>query len=299
MNNIKCNLITFGTTDYFQLTAKRLVKQAESTNWFDKIFLYNEYDLLPIAKRNEAPDEINKFYHRTDRWSVRSFSDQYWWKPYMVLKALEQLNADEVLVWSDAGNSINYLGEERFFDYIKMCKDGGGFVGFGANKNSYGTFPLEKHNTKIEVLDTLNLNNDLICNTRQLASGFFLVKKNSFGIDLIKEWRDTARNNLFDATTDIEKNYPNFRGHRHDQSLLSLLVKKRWNEINNFLLDSEEYRNHELDEIHIKYPLLATRVRDQDVTSWKWGYPNEHKNKGIDEDIITVTKSFSETDTII
>jgi hypothetical protein len=66
--------------------------------------------------------------------------------------------------------------------------------------------------------------------SKQIMSTFFLCKKTDFSLFIANEWQRMISN--FHMVADesvspsVNGNYPNFKEHRHDQSLLSLICKK-------------------------------------------------------------------------
>ena len=61
----------------------------------------------------------------------------------------------------------------------------------------------------------------------QVAGGISAWEKNSFNIEFVKEWdRFAARTHLVDDSPSVLPNCPSYKKHRHDQSILTLLVDK-------------------------------------------------------------------------
>ncbi len=88
---------------------------------------------------------------------------------------------------------------------------------------------LEKTYTKMDCLLLLNLNKPEFLNNPQIMSGFIVFRKSIFSINFINEWLKYIQDERI--VTDIEntlgvKNYKEFKEHRHDQSIFSLLCKK-------------------------------------------------------------------------
>ena len=86
-------------------------------------------------------------------------------------------------------------------------------------------------------------------------------KNNIFTKEILNNWKRALNvTNLIDDTQSMKKNHPNFIEHRHDQSMLSLILKKE----NIFCLSVSECEWVELDNkriwSHLKnYPILAKR----------------------------------------
>ncbi len=76
----------------------RFHNQAKESNFFDNIFIYNEYN-LPKDEKFEA-----LLSHKL----VPSRGFGYWcWKPFIILKTLENIKDGDILVYADIGCHIN------------------------------------------------------------------------------------------------------------------------------------------------------------------------------------------------
>jgi hypothetical protein len=77
---------------------------------------------------------------------------------------------------------------------------------------------------------------------------------------------DHMRNNVKSTNPD----YKSFKGRKHDQSVLSLLVKKRLPMLNDYLLDHKEVSQEKVDENSYKnsiFPFVASRINDVSLTT--------------------------------
>jgi hypothetical protein len=80
----------------------------------------------------------------------------------------------------------------------------------------------------MDVICKYNMN-DIIFNKNAECcwTGAIIIKKTDFSLQVIKEWLESCcyYNNISDNPSDI-KNSPEFIEHRHDQSLLSIILHK-------------------------------------------------------------------------
>lgn len=146
----------------------------------------------------------------------------YWlWKPYFILKTLEMVKDGDCIFYSDSGAAFS-RPVSPLLKTIKDNKDG--VVGFRlAGPHKEGGW------TRRNVLQRLNMDTDIIRRSQQHMASFLMIKKTTFAIDFISEWLDLCTDPLLitDAVhEDYPDNFPEFEEHRHDQSLLSLLMKK-------------------------------------------------------------------------
>ncbi len=65
--------------------------------------------------------------------------------------------------------------------------------------------------------------------TPQIAGGIQVLRKCQHSLDVTREWLNLATENYhwIDDSPSHLPNHPDFREHRHDQSIISLLVKNR------------------------------------------------------------------------
>jgi hypothetical protein len=106
----KVHLVVFASSN-FTNTLKRIKKEAEDSGFFDYIHAFTEKDFPEYINKHSAFIQSNK----------RGYG--YWiWKPYCVKYVLDKLNEGDVLVYLDAGSTINPKGVKRFNEYIDMCK---------------------------------------------------------------------------------------------------------------------------------------------------------------------------------
>lgn len=216
---------------------RRIRKEAEYTDWFDTITVVDE-------------DYFDKAYMEMIKPTLNLWGFGYWrWKSYVVLKKLNEINKDDLLVYLDVGCTINPVGKTRFEEYIESVEKNPDGMLFYEQKGL-----LEKQYTKMDLIVYTkgNLNDNQIC------SGLFILKKQESTIRLVNEWYDLC-NNHFELITDspsIIPNDPSFVGNRHDQSALSLLARK----YNPVYIDAlETWTSGDFSEDLSSFPFWATR----------------------------------------
>lgn len=82
----------------------------------------------------------------------------------------------------------------------------------------------------MSLLKRLDLNNQSFLESKQIESGKLFVRKCQESVDFIQEWLDLCIENNYKFVNDDldgEKQVTGFLEHRHDQSILSALIKKR------------------------------------------------------------------------
>jgi len=176
----------------------------------------------------------------------------YWlWKSYIVLKYLETMKENDILLYCDAGCTLNINGMPRMMEYINMLNNSDlGVISFQMEH-------IEHKWTKNDLFVKLNTPEE-DKETGMHIGGVFFLKKNMKTLQMINEWYDLASQyHLIDDTPSITPNHPIFHEHRHDQSVLSLLFKK----YKTITLTDETYFLNWMKD-GITFPLWATRNRN-------------------------------------
>lgn len=229
---------TFGDSRSCGVTLKRICKEAKHINIFDKIVANNETTL--------DQDFIQKNYDFISK-NPRGFG--YWlWKPQVILQALRDMNEGDVLVYADAGCTINPLGRDRLLEYIDMAEP---ILAFESGNKL----------TQLTKMDTLKyMYDELDYDKHQISCTVLIVKKCNKSVDIIKEWLDIAMSHNYhhlDDSKSIEPNHSTFYEHRHDQSVFSGLVYKY-----KLTTIPEEFEGNYKRIIENKFPFAATRMKD-------------------------------------
>jgi hypothetical protein len=203
--------ITFGAggQNYYD-AGKRLIKQAKSTGYFDKIILYTDKDL---ENDKEFWNQHSNFISKNKR------GYGYWiWKSYIIKKTMEIMKDGDILLYLDCGCEIGgskQLFIPEFFNYVKKDKIIGSPSG------------IEKEWCKKDLIKYLNVDNKKILNSRQRQAGASMYLICNETINLVNEWYKLCCNyHMIDDSPSIEPNLDRFKEHRHDQSIFSLLTKK-------------------------------------------------------------------------
>lgn len=208
---MKIFFLTFGApTKNYHEAVERLCNQAKQMDIFDEIIGMTEKDLQNDEEFwSKHCDFINN--------NSRGYG--YWiWKPYIIKKTFKKMVDDDILLYLDCGCELNYLAIDEFRAKINLVK----------NKQILGSSAcLEKSWNKIELINYLGMNDNKYLNTTQNAATQILILKNNFTLKLICEWFEICENyNLINDITSINEEYKEFKEHRHDQAVFSLLSKK-------------------------------------------------------------------------
>lgn len=232
----------FSFADSRFASQKRIKREAENMHFFDHIYVGDEKILEPWY--------FNKY---KDRWSERGFG--YWqWKPYLIRRVMDRMEEGDYLVYSDAGCSLNSRGITRLKEYLQLVTDSPcGVLGFDQHFR-------EAEWTKADLFDYFGVwGNPQYINHGQVATTCAIFRKNPTSQHLVDTWF-YIENFKHDLVTDSPSkipNDPNFKEHRHDQSVFSLLMVK----YGGVELPVEEiFTEGDWEELK-DYPIWATRKR--------------------------------------
>lgn len=215
---MKIHFITFAEgSQIYKLAGQRLLKQAIETNWFSTSTLW-DFDMIK--------DYDSDWFLQHQEFLVKSpRGSGYWlWKSKIIDLTLSLVNTNDIVFYLDAGCELNLLGFNRFNNYIDI-----------ANKSQFLAFYLNGTNydirrwTKNILLSKFNISSDSpILNEPQIEAGCLFIKANDITKYFIRNWQSvsTEKNYIFSNDIIGEDEDTNFIEHRHDQSILTLLLYK-------------------------------------------------------------------------
>jgi hypothetical protein len=238
----KIHIITFGDEKYNN-TKLRFKNEAVQSKFFNSIRLYSPTDF------DDDFEHIN--FVKNNR---RGYG--YWiWKLYFVLKKLKEVQYNDIVVFADAGCSINKDGKKRLNEYLEKLND--------SNDNDILCFQmihLEYKYTKNDIFDFFKAN-DYVKNSGQFVGGVLFIRKTDRIINFLSYiYKINSTNyNFLDDTLGYTKNHPEFIDCRHDQSVFSVAMKQLYN--NKVVIPEETwpYDNNWATVKHV--PILAKRIR--------------------------------------
>ena len=209
---------------------------------FDKIIEYGIEDLDEVFKNKNSHILIE---NRLAGYGI--------WKPYIVLNTLEKQSDGDYVFYCDSGSywvgPVSYLVDE-------LDSMGGWLLTFQGYSEP---LPLEKFWTKRDCFILMDCDSPKYTDTVQGYDGFFLIKNCREARDFFIQWCKYAVDERISTDKENEcglSNYEGFKDHRHDQSIMSLLVKK-W-DIKMCDLLPDQYRPVGDN----RYPQLINHTRD-------------------------------------
>lgn len=192
----------------------RLENQAQELNIFDKTYFYTESDL-------------NKKFQKKFRKHLIPYSRGfgYWcWKPQIIMQTLEVMDIGDTLLYMDLGSHLNVKGRERLQEYFTLTdKSETGILAFRSPEHT------DKKLTKMDVFKHFGVEDSTqYTDTMQIEATHLFIKKTDFTVSFIKEWLNVIYDDFSLITDSPSKaeNFKEFKDHRHDQSIFSILAKK-------------------------------------------------------------------------
>ncbi len=199
---------------------QRIARQAKEMNVFDKILVWDENDL---------DTEFRKKWRHVMNSNTRGYG--YWvWKPYIILKALNSLPENAILLYLDVGCHFNPKGKKRLNNYFnEILMDDLGVKAFPVSI-LHRERGVERRWTKGDIFDFFSCRDSmLVTHTAQIESGHIFIRKCHSSVKFIKEWYQAYEDHYSFATDSPSEsnNFPDFIENRHDQSIFSILFKIR------------------------------------------------------------------------
>ena len=238
----KIHFITYGN-ELYNNSKKRLYEETSNSGWFDKITICGPEKLSEVFK-----DEFNDILKKPR-------GAGYWiWKFDIIKQHLTMLANNDILIYMDAGCSINTNGKTRFNEYIEMLNN--------SNESiiSFQMDHLERKYTTKEIFQyfKVDLNSDY-CTSGQFQATVLIMKNTEKMMKIIDECINVLRTDHLLVTDHYNKmeQYSSFIDNRHDQSILSLVRKIH----GSIVLKDETWFKPFGNDKSLKYPFWATRKR--------------------------------------
>jgi hypothetical protein len=213
LNPHPLHLITFGQGKYVE-GVDILTQKASALNIFTSILASK--DVTEFCN-----DDVVEFCERNPR------GYGYWlWKPRFIQKQMQEIADNEFILYADAGcrlgvfNNISHVIGKMVSNNKLFCVHP--YIQRNPDVNREHAW------TKADLVNYLKVENTLM-DTPQLQAGRILIRVTPESRAIIDRWVNimSIKNaHLFNDEKSKEPNHPLFVEHRHDQSILSLLIKQ-------------------------------------------------------------------------
>jgi hypothetical protein len=236
------HLVSFGAPFHsFSRAHSRVLQNAENFGVFSSINLFSERDIF-----NFCPEIIpyKKFLS-----STRGYG--YWmWKSFLVSRMMELSSDDDLICYADIGCTFNDAGIARFGEYCALTSEYGSLC--------FDLGHLERAYTKMDTYKRIFPETLDHLNTGQRCATTFLLKNTQDNRNIFEEIKKISVENNHFYITDVpsqEQNHEEFKEHRHDQSVFSLMSKK----YKFYCIPDETYWAPNWNVKGKDYPVWATR----------------------------------------
>ena len=213
--------------NYIKFNRKpKIVAISYSNELYKRQLELNKKSAIEVGKVDEfysyGPDDVDPVFREKNKDILsRKRGNGYWlWKPYIIYKTIvEKLKYGDYLIYSDA--CVLYMNSSRLLvNFLEQHK---------AKMWTYKLTYKEKLYTKRDAFILMDADTPYYTDTYQYMATLMIYKKYKYTVKFIKEWLHYSQDKRIitdDQNTMGKKNYPEFRDNRHDQTVLSLLIKK-------------------------------------------------------------------------
>ncbi len=234
---------TYGN-ERFTKSLKRIKLEAIEMNMFHKMWIQTENQL---QKDKEFWSQHGTFMKKYKR------GNGYWiWKSYIIKKIMEKTHSGSVIVYCDAGCTLNPNQRRKLLNWISLAQNNEGKqVGFDGSD-------IERRRTKKDLLHKLGFVALENMKSNQLSASVFIIINTPSNRNLVNQWYELSTCDEYhyvDDSPSILPNSPYYIEHRHDQSIWSILRKQKRPKICILPQLSTKISN-------AQYPILKTRRRE-------------------------------------
>lgn len=146
----------------------------------------------------------------------------YTWKPHVIRRALEEVPAGDMLVYCDAGCSLNAEGRSRLEEYFDLA------AGHPTGALAFSLTGRVGEWTKRAALVAFAADTPQLRTREMVLAGILVLRAGPATLDLVREWEERMADvAIVDDSPSPQGEHPEFRAHRHDQSIFTLLAHGR------------------------------------------------------------------------
>jgi hypothetical protein len=236
------HLISFGAP--FDKYSKAHSRFHKSATELDKINLFSEKNMFDFS------NDLN-LYRDFITSSNKGYG--YWmWKYFLISEIMKSIPEDDLIFYADIGCSfnVNENSKKKFSEYRELAEKHGSLC--------FDIKHIEDNYTKMDTYLRIFPSNEEHKSTGQRCATAFFLKNTQKFRDIVEEIKTICIENDHHYITDKPSLVPNsycFVGHRHDQSVFSLISKK----YDFFCIPDETYWFPNWNDYGKNYPIWARR----------------------------------------
>ena len=177
---------------------------------------------MDYCLRYGASDLSPEFVKKNNQLLKAKKGAGFWvWKPHIIRNALAKVDDGDAVIYCDSGCLVT----GNLKPLVETCATRTrGILGFEVGKDF-----LERQWTKRDVFVSMDCEEAKYWNTPQIRATTIIFIKCKASLEFLCEWQELVCDEQLvcdhDSTTG-QSEFHDFREHRHDQSLFSLLYKK-------------------------------------------------------------------------
>lgn len=214
---VSSHVVTFCDGDAkYKEKSTRLKKELEGLNWFSSV---NIHELNSIFFRPEVLSDIDIAACKKFILKNTDVGFGFWvWKPILLYQHLRTLPEGAIVVWADGGCEFSSRGGEVLRHLMYDVYERGSL---------FFQMPFQEINWTSPSVKSLFVKQKSIVDGPQISATYFLLRNDRETRALVALWMKTCCDDDFKNI--VGGRIPLFSraiSHRHDQSILSMIVKK-------------------------------------------------------------------------
>ena len=204
----------------------KIIAITYANNLYQKQIKLNRKSALEIGNVDEhlayGPSDIDELFKKKNKNILsRPRGNGYWlWKPYIINKTIvEKLNDGDYLIYTDAA-MIFMDSSHKLIDFLREKN-----ASMWMNKLRH----KERLFSKRDAFILIGVDSQFYRDTNCFMAGIQIYKKSNYTVRFIQEWLFYCQDQRIITDDNNKLGFPNYEGfieNRHDQTALSLLIKK-------------------------------------------------------------------------
>ena len=246
---------TFTSTGY-EAARDRILNEIKASGKFDLSYSYNENQLTPELLSSPT-------------FQIKKGLGHYSWKPDIIWQTMNKANEGDIIVYLDAGCSVFPCKEwDKYFGYLTEYD----ILVFRLHQRNY---QWTRNNVFEHFSSIIKFN---WRESFQMGANVLIVKKSTYGMSFVSEWRDYMINRL-DLCGDVPKNGmlkedPRLIENRYDQTILTALTYK-YLQLGNAKTVWEHFEG---EDPFRPQAFIATRKRNSQSVDRTGSWPNKMRS---------------------
>ena len=220
------NIITETKINKKEIGKPKIVAITYGNMFFRRQLELNNKSAIEVGEVDEhysyGPKDLDhEFKEKNKEILSRGRGNGLWlWKPYIINKTIvEKLEDGDYLIYTDA--AMIFMNSTRLLiDFLNEHN-----ASMWMNRLTL----KERQYSKRDAFIIMGLDSPVFSETNQYMAGIQIYKKSNYTVHFIQEWLNYCQDKRIitgEKNTMGQKNYPGFIENRHDQTALSLLIKK-------------------------------------------------------------------------